>query len=61
MKRGAITKRNSRLVNLWVPIGFLPALDQAVRKLDTDRSKFIRVAMKEKLEKNGICVGEEVA
>jgi hypothetical protein len=38
----------------------LPLLDLAVRQLDTDRSKFIRAAMKEKLERAGIEVFEEV-
>ncbi len=61
MKRGSVTKERAKLVNLWVPHSLLPALAAAVIKLDTDRSKFIRVAMREKLVRAGIAVPEEVA
>jgi len=56
MKRGAVTKQNSRLLNLWVPIDLLPALDQGVRIIDSDRSKFVRIAVREKLESLGITI-----
>lgn len=61
MKRGVVTKERSKLVNLWVPKDFVSALDKAVVKLDTDRSKFIRNAMREKLATAGISIPEEAA
>lgn len=54
MKRGSITKDEAQLVTLWVPKTLVPALDQGVRALDSDRSKFIRAAIREKLEREGV-------
>jgi metal-responsive CopG/Arc/MetJ family transcriptional regulator len=56
MTRGAITKDKARLLNLWVPEEMLPALDLGVRALDLDRSKFVRAAIREKLERAGIAL-----
>lgn len=53
MKRGAVTKHDSKLINIWVPETLLPLIDQAVRKEDTDRAKFIRGAIREKLARIG--------
>ena len=47
---------NSRLVTLWLPERLDPLIDQAVFTLDTDRSKFIRCAIREKLLRAGIRV-----
>ena len=46
-----MTKRECKLVNLWVPRDLFPALDTAVRIEDTDRSKFIRNAIREKISR----------
>jgi hypothetical protein len=54
MPRGRITKDECKLVNFYCQLDLLPLLDAAVRKLDTDRSKFIRQAMKEKMANLGI-------
>lgn len=61
MKRGAVTKDESRLMTVWVPEALLPLIDRGVRKLDTDRSKFVRVAIREKLLRSGIQMQEESA
>lgn len=53
MRRGCVTKDESRLINVWVPIILIPAIDEAVRVTDTDRSKFIRAAVREKIERLG--------
>lgn len=58
MKRGFVSKKSSRLVNLYVPEVLLPALDRGVAKEDSDRSKFIRNAIREKLNRAGIEVPE---
>jgi metal-responsive CopG/Arc/MetJ family transcriptional regulator len=55
MKRGAVNKTESRLVNVWVPREMLPLIDLAVRTEDSDRSKFIRRAIRDKLFRLGIC------
>jgi len=52
----AVTKSNSKLVNVWVPKSILPAINQAAVKGDTDRSKYIRQAIREKLDREGIVI-----
>jgi len=49
MKRGAVKKSESKLINIWVPLPLLPILDTAVRDADSDRSKYIRIAIREKI------------
>lgn len=53
MKRGSITKDEAQLITLWVPKTLVPALDEGVRLEDSDRSKFIRAAIREKLQRAG--------
>ena len=54
MKRGAIVKSDSRLITVWFPNAVLPSIDAAVRIEDTDRAKFIRKAVREKLSRIGL-------
>lgn len=54
MKRGAVRKATSKLVLVWFPDSILPLIDDAVRKLDTDRSKFIRNAVREAMARAGV-------
>ena len=61
MSRGAVSKKNSRLVGIWMPHTIDEAVNHAVTRLDLDRSKFIRIAVREKLARVGIAVPEEVA
>lgn len=61
MKRGAIKKAESTLVNVYFPDPLLKHVDGAVVELDTDRSKFMRQAVREKLVKHGIKIPKEVA
>jgi len=56
MRRGAYRKAQCKLVNFWMPCVLLPALDHGVVSLDLDRSKFIRRAIREKLERHGLPV-----
>ena len=58
MKRGSVRKKDSRLVNLWVPELLLVGLDRAVAVSDSDRSKFIRNAIREKAASIGIEIPE---
>lgn len=59
---GRIKKAESRLINLWVPRELFPILDEAVRREDSDRSKFIRLAIREKIQRvNGCAVIKLVA
>lgn len=48
-RRGAVTKSESRAVIVYFPKTIIPLIDEAVRLRDTDRSKFIRSAVREKL------------
>ena len=54
MKRGAIQKSNSRPIIVWFPDKVIPLIDAAVLLEDTDRSKFIRKAIREKLARLGV-------
>lgn len=60
MKRGAVIKSESRLITLWVPTPLIPLIERGVHKVDSDRSKFIRNAIREKLLRHGIAVKEAV-
>jgi len=54
MKHGAVKRQGSKLLAVWVSKSFLPRLDEGVKKEDSDRSKFIRNAIREKLARHGI-------
>lgn len=56
MKRGAYKKEDSKQIPLWVPEEMVPLLDEGVKLEDSDRSKFIRNAIREKLARHGIVV-----
>lgn len=56
MKRGTIRRDSAIPVTLWVPKTWIPKLTDAVRTQDTDKSKFVRAAIKEKLARIGIAV-----
>lgn len=48
-------------MNFFMPESLIPLMDVAVRKLDTDRSKFTRAAIREKMERAGIQAPKEAA
>lgn len=48
---GRIKRSESRLINLWVPKELFPVIDRAVRITDSDRSKFVRLAIREKIDR----------
>lgn len=61
MQRGAVSKKQeSKLLNFWAPKELIQGLDRAVRKVDSDRAKFIRQAIREKAARSG-CPIEEAA
>lgn len=51
MKRGLIRTKECELVAVWTPHQLLNALDRQVRVEDTDRSKYIRNAIREKIDR----------
>ncbi|HEU6447793.1 MAG TPA: ribbon-helix-helix protein, CopG family [Verrucomicrobiae bacterium] len=54
MKSARRKKATSKLLTVWVSEELLPLLDKGVRKDDSDRSKFIRKAIREKLTRQGV-------
>jgi hypothetical protein len=54
MSREHAQKTPTRLMNVWMPEELFPHIDRGVRELDLDRSKFVRQAIREKLEGLGI-------
>ena len=59
MKRGPYKKKECKLINFYLPETMLPFVDRAVRVLDTDRSKFIRQAIREKMAFHGVPMKDE--
>jgi hypothetical protein len=57
MKRGTIKKREAQNVSIWIPLSWKPLLDQAITLEDSDQSKFIRLAIRERLERKGLTTG----
>lgn len=53
MKRPPAKRREGKLLSVWLPETLLPLLDHGVRQEDSDRSKFIRNAIREKLARIG--------
>lgn len=52
MKR--VGKRyKGKLLSVWVSETLLPRLDEGAKKEDSDRSRFIRKAIREKLSRHG--------
>jgi len=49
MNRGSITKGEAKMLTVWVPKELFPLIDQGVAVEDSDRSKFVRNAIREKL------------
>ena len=49
MNRGSTRKAGTKLLTVWVPEAMAEAVDAAVIKLDSDKSKFAREAIREKL------------
>lgn len=51
MKRGNVTKAESDFIGLWVPKPLVQLLERGIRIADSDRSKFIRAAIREKVQR----------
>jgi metal-responsive CopG/Arc/MetJ family transcriptional regulator len=49
--RGAVQKAGATFVAAWIPDEIVAALDHAVKRQDTDRSKLIRKALRSYLSK----------
>jgi len=53
MKYDGASKSGDKLLRVWMPKELLPHLDRGVKKEDSDRSKFVRNAIREKLVRHG--------
>lgn len=49
-KRGANRSSETEFIGVWLPTSLVQLLDQAVRNTDSDRSKILRAAVREKLD-----------
>ena len=54
--RGAVSKDTSKAVLVYFPKHHIPAIDRAVDLTDSDRSKFIRAAVRSALDRLNISV-----
>lgn len=54
MNRTSIKTKDAKLMNVWVPDELIELIDQGVALTDSDRSKFTRVAIRERLQALGI-------
>lgn len=55
-RRGACPRRESVPVSIPIPRTWEESINRALTDLDTDRSKLVRIALREKLERMGIKV-----
>ncbi|KAF0176459.1 MAG: hypothetical protein FD161_2998 [Limisphaerales bacterium] len=51
LKRGAYSRAECVFIGAWVPEAWVSRLDLAVMTEDSDRSKFLRMALREKLSR----------
>ena len=58
LRRGVVRAADSIFVGAKVPLTIVDALDLAVASLDTDRSKFIRAALVEKIARTSQPAGK---
>jgi hypothetical protein len=61
MKRGMVSKSRARLINIWLPLELVPEIDRAIQVEDSDRSKFIRNAIREKISRVNFAKTPEAA
>jgi metal-responsive CopG/Arc/MetJ family transcriptional regulator len=54
-------QKRSSLIGVWMPDPMKLAIDRAVASEDSDRSKFIRKAVKERIRSLGIEISEDLA
>jgi|NGEPerStandDraft_6_1074524.scaffolds.fasta_scaffold16672_3 metal-responsive CopG/Arc/MetJ family transcriptional regulator len=59
MRRGHFKKPVRKLLTVWIPEALLSYLDQGVQKEDSDRAKFIRAAIREKLGRQGMAAKQQ--
>lgn len=57
MKYDGVSKPGDKLLRVWMPKELLPHLDRGAKKEDSDRSKFVRNAIREKLSQHGNVIG----
>jgi len=50
MRRGAYQRSDCQFLGVWVPQEWVAAIDLVVRQEDTDRSKFVRRALQERIQ-----------
>lgn len=51
MNRGLVKKGSARMITVWIPVSLFPYIERALEIEDTDRSKFIRNAIREKIQR----------
>lgn len=54
MKNILKTEPETKLISLLLPTDFIPVVDITAARNDTDRSKYIRLAVREKLARDGV-------
>jgi len=54
MKRGSIKRAECVMIGVWIPREMEAALDIAIRHEDSDRSKFVRKAIRERVLSLGL-------
>jgi hypothetical protein len=51
LKRGSVRKADCVFIGAWVPVPMSEAVNDAIILLDSDRSKFLRIALEEKMQR----------
>lgn len=48
-RRGTVSKSSSKLVSFWIPIDMYNLIEKALKAKDTDRSKWMREAIRKQI------------
>ena len=54
MNRNTAKKKTNKLLTVWIPDSLHHTLARGAAKEDSDKSKFVRNAIREKLARNGV-------
>ena len=51
MVRGSVKNQSSKLIGVWVPVELVDAMEAVIKLEDSDRSKFVRNAIRHRISK----------
>jgi hypothetical protein len=59
MRKQGVDKSDRRRLAVWIPRHLAPLLARGVKSAGTDKSKFVRLAIREKLARHDISIPDD--